>query len=189
MDDRRMAKFEAALRPHLASLSPRQRDEELREIREHLGLLIERFRATGLDEPAATDAAIECFGAPDHVGREIALAHLRRRVTRYVAIALFALLLTAIHVLGSGLIVDPPLDLAHRWDDRLLAASGYAVTVMAILALVDRWIRRRHRRGTAVRFTDSVDRGLAATVPGWVTRPGAGPPPATADRTERRGGG
>ncbi len=73
----------------LRTLPAEQRDEELRELRQHLELLIEAQRALGLGEKEAIDTALRQFGQAEQIGRQLQQAEKNAHQGRLWQMLLF----------------------------------------------------------------------------------------------------
>lgn len=66
-----LEKYLSQIEKQLAALPSQQREEELREIRSHLQMMIEENVARGCDADQAVTKALEQFGAASKVGRDL----------------------------------------------------------------------------------------------------------------------
>jgi len=131
MADAKMEEYVAAIAGRLRSLPPSQREEELREIRQHLDALVAGHRARGASEKDAVDAALAQFGRPEQVGRQIHGAWARQRPPRlWPALLAYPLLVVAIFTTFT-LANDRPTDFPHDLSDRLLLALAFPAALLA----------------------------------------------------------
>lgn len=89
MDNPQVTAFLDKVNANLWRLPAEQRDEELRELRQHLELLVEAQRARGLGEAAAVDAALRQFGQAEQIGRRLQRAEMSARQPRLWPLVLF----------------------------------------------------------------------------------------------------
>lgn len=145
--------FLGSIGAQLRGMAPARREEELRELGQHLDLLVAGYRAQGLSERAAAAAAIDRFGRAEHLARELRAA--ARRPDRgssplyYLAFWLgYGAVIVLVH-LAILAVIDAPLDLPERLGDRLRVAAWPAVILPAVFVLHDVWRRRRDRASSA----------------------------------------
>lgn len=127
-----------------------QRAEELRELGQHLDLLVAGARARGLSRQAAAEAAIERFGRAEHLGRELWAASRQggehRSMRYYVTFWLGYGAVVALVNLAVLALIDAPLNLADRLGDRLWTVALPALLIPAVFVLPALW--RQHRSTT-----------------------------------------
>lgn len=123
-----------------------QRAEELRELGQHLDLLVAGYQAQGMARRAATEAAIERFGRAEHLGRELrsaARAGERRSAGYYLAFWVGYGIVVAVINLAVLAVIDAPLNLAERLGDRLWLVAPPALLAPAVFVLPALWRQRR----------------------------------------------
>ncbi len=141
MADQRIERYLATIAGRLRSLPPSLREEELREVRQHLDALVASHRARGADESAAVDAALRQFGRPERIGRQIGTVWARRRPPRlWPALVSYPLLVVAIFAMFT-LLNDRPTDFPYELGDRLVLAM--ALPAALLVARVSRYRRAR----------------------------------------------
>ncbi len=67
----KLGKYLSQIEKQLAELSTEQREEELREIRSHLEMMIDENVARGINPDEATTKALEQFGEANKLGKEL----------------------------------------------------------------------------------------------------------------------
>ena len=77
-----LERYIAEIGMRLGALPAARRDEELRELRQHLTALVEGHRARGLSEDAAVAAALRQFGRAEQLGQDLHAAWARPRLPR-----------------------------------------------------------------------------------------------------------
>lgn len=100
--DSRIDKYLQTVESQLRDLSQEQREEEVREMRQHLEALASRLVEGGASEAAAIQSAIEQFGPPRQVGRSVRWASRHSQKRRRAWATLLAM---ACHGVGWLLIV------------------------------------------------------------------------------------
>jgi hypothetical protein len=137
---------------------PRRREQELSELALHLNALTHRNEQLGLDGPAAAAAAVEAFGEPALVARELSRAYRRERRRDQV--------LMTVDSLGITLFAAAIVPYVDAWFRSVLGIGPdvfFLASLGASFAL--RWLRDRDdlRRwprsvyafdGTVERYTD-----------------------------------
>ena len=122
MDNPQVTAYFDKVNANLWRLPAEQRDEELRELRQHLELLIEAQHARGLGESAAVDAALRQFGQAEQVGRQLQRAEMNARQPRLWPSLLFC---ACSAVLIFGLLAtanDKPTDFPATFGGQLILA-------------------------------------------------------------------
>ena len=133
----------AGVARQLAALPADERDEELRELRQHLDALVAGYRATGLEPEAAARAAVERFGEPERIGRglrKVADRYRRRAdpALRWKRALVGGVTVTMIHAVSSLSTAD---DGSERVEFAAVLSSGLVVT--ALISLGARAVNRR----------------------------------------------
>ena len=125
----------------LGKLPGAQRDEELREIRQHLELLVASYRQQGKSEEEAVGLAISQFGRAEKIGRE--LGQVSRKSERVHAFASAAITFTTMFVAYGffSLMNDKPTDFPYHQSDKILLAAILAMAGFSIRLLEKRKIR------------------------------------------------
>lgn len=102
MPNVQMDQYLATVAARLKSLSAAERDEELREIRQHLEALVAGHMAQGRSEDAAVTLAIQQFGRAEQIGAELKKVrdddrnhHIRAFLFSYVTVTAFMFLFFA----------------------------------------------------------------------------------------------
>jgi hypothetical protein len=131
----------------LRRMPPERRAEELRELGQHLDLLVVGYRTQGLTPQAAAAAAVERFGRAEDLGRELhAAVHRPARGTSplyYLGFCvIYGVVIAMVH-LGVLAVIDAPLNLPDRLGDRLGVVAWPALLIPPLFVLHDVWRRRR----------------------------------------------
>lgn len=121
MDDPRLDAYISTIGGRLKRLSSAQREEELREIRQHLETLVAGHLAAGISQDEAVDAALRQFGHAEEMGRELAGAWQQRLPRLWPALLVYLCQVLAIFVL-IALANDKPTDIPYGWPNQLLLA-------------------------------------------------------------------
>jgi hypothetical protein len=122
MANQQLDRYIKTVSARLKTLTPAQRDEELREIRQHLEALIAGYLAQGRSEDTATSEAIRQFGRAEQIGRELGSAWAQRQIRRLWPYAV-AYVATALFIFGFyALTNDKPTDFPYGWTNQLLLA-------------------------------------------------------------------
>lgn len=148
MPDEQIQHFLARVRHEMRGMTEQRRAEELRELEQHLAMLVEGYRAEGLDERRAATAAIQRFGRAEQIGRGLRTADRRRRdqpsVLGYLGFyVVYAAAIVVINLLILAAI-DAPLDLPQRFGDRL-TQTGIPALLLPPLWIVADLVRHRRR--------------------------------------------
>jgi hypothetical protein len=129
----------------LKTLPAAQRDEEMREIRQHLDALVAGHRAAGLSEDEAVKVAIRQFGHAEQVGRELQQSQQPQRLR-----ALLPALL--IYLISVGLILaffvsanDKPTDFPYDLADKIVLACILPAGILVHTVLTHFRTRARQR--------------------------------------------
>lgn len=143
--------FLGSVGARLRRLPPERRAEELRELGQHLDLLVAGYRTQGLSGPAAAAAAVDRFGRAEDLGRQLHAAARRpapgTSPLYYLGFYLvYGATIVLVH-LGIMAVIDAPLALPERLGDRLSTAAWPALLLPALFVVHD--IRRRRRDAAA----------------------------------------
>lgn len=137
----------------LRRMPPEHKADELRELGQHLDLLVAGHQTQGLTRQAAVAAAIERFGRAEDLGRELHAAAPRpARGTSplyYVGFCLVYGVVIALVHLGVLALIDAPLNLPERLGERLSVAAWPALLLPPLFVLHDVWRRRRDTAAAA----------------------------------------
>lgn len=118
MANPRLDQYIETIHARLKSLPAAQRDEEVREIRQHLDALVAGHRAAGLGEDEAVHVAIRQFGHAEQVGRELHQTWQPQRLRALVPALLIYLLsvglILVFFVTANDKVTDFPYDLADK---------------------------------------------------------------------------
>lgn len=141
MDNPQVERYLQSIEARLEALAPAQRDDELRELRQHLEALIAGHRARGLDDDAAVAAALRQFGHAEQLGRELHRATLHAAKPRLWPFIFFYLGMVA---LIFGLLAtanDKPTDFPATLGGQLMLAFVLPAG-MFVIRLID-YLRAR----------------------------------------------
>ena len=137
-------RYLASVARRLTALPAARRDEDLRELRQHLDTLVTGYRAAGLDEQAAARAAVERFGHAERIGRGLRdVARPRRSVRWYAG---FWLVFTAVQLAANLLVLllaGEPSDLRDQPLQQLWPVLLFSVVGPVAFIFGD--VRRRRR--------------------------------------------
>jgi hypothetical protein len=148
MDNPQVERYLQSVEARLSALPPAQRDDELRELRQHLEALIVGHRARGLDDDAAVAAALRQFGHAEQLGRDLQRASLRETRSRLWPVFLMYVAMVA---LIFGLLAtanDKPTDFPATWGGQLVLALVLPAG-MLVIRLID-YLRARSGEGRTV---------------------------------------
>ncbi|HEX8630032.1 MAG TPA: hypothetical protein VF755_17890 [Catenuloplanes sp.] len=139
--------FLASVATRLRGMPAARRAEELRELGQHLDLLVAGAQAQGLTRQAASQVAIERFGRAEHLGRELLAASRQggehRSPRYYLTFWLGYGVVVALVNLAILAVIDAPLNLADRLGDRLWTVALPALFTPAVFVLPAWWRQRR----------------------------------------------
>jgi hypothetical protein len=141
MDSPRIDRYIETLGARLRSLSPAQRDEELREVRQHLDALVAGHNARGLSEEEAVEAALRQFGHAEQIGQQLQGALAPRRTAPLLPYVIFYLALVALAFGAFATANDQPTDFPRGFGPQLLLALVLPAGTLAIHLV--RYIRAR----------------------------------------------
>lgn len=129
----------------LQGLLPARRQEEMREIRQHLEALVAGHRIAGLSEEEAVAAAIRQFGHAEQVGQALNQASQQQRM-RYLWLILIYILTVAVSF-GIYVINDNPDTLFAK----LVMAFSLPATILAlgVAEVVQNYLRSRNKQTQA----------------------------------------
>jgi hypothetical protein len=144
MDSPQVQRYLVAIEARLGALSPAQRDEELRELRQHLEALIAGHRASGLADDAAVAAALRQFGHAEQLGRDLQRATQRAARPRLWPVFLLYLGMVALIFALLATANDKPTDFPATWSGQLVLALVLPAG-MVVIRLIDA-IRIRQRQ-------------------------------------------
>ena len=153
--DKRLDKYLQSVAHELRTLPEERREEELREIRQHLEAIVARLRDGGVGEAEAVEAATAQFGHAHKVGHELVRVvpanESRARLvtafvcstTCYLSLNLFNLICLPLfyrHVALMGFSqIESPLGQALRLFGRL----GYGAPIFLLAPLLAALVFRR----------------------------------------------
>ncbi|HEY8598974.1 MAG TPA: permease prefix domain 1-containing protein [Thermomicrobiales bacterium] len=147
MDNPQVTAYLDTVRQQLGSLSADRRDEEMREIRQHLELLIAAQRAQGFGEDAAAATALRQFGHAEQIGRQLQRAEMNARQPRLWPLLLFY---ACSVVLIFGLLAtanDKPTDFPASLAGQLVLALVLPAGMLVIRVVAYLRTRRRNAQG------------------------------------------
>jgi uncharacterized membrane protein len=123
----------------LGKLPTAQREDELREIRQHLELLIVSHRERGRSEEEAVGLAISQFGRAEKIGRELSQADSKSHQAQS---AVSALIVTSVSMLVAygflSLMNDKPTDFPYHGSDKIILAAILAMAGLSIRRLLEK---------------------------------------------------
>jgi uncharacterized membrane protein len=129
----------------LKGLPPAQRQEEMREIRQHLEALVAGHRIAGLSEDEAVAAAIRQFGHAEQIGQELSQASQQPRM-RSLWLPLIYILTVAVN-LAIFAFNDAP----DTWFAKLVMAFSLPAGILAlgVAEVVQTYWRARNQQTQA----------------------------------------
>ena len=123
----------------IGSLLSAQREDELREIRQHLELLVASHREDGRSEEEAIGLAISQFGRAEKIGRELSLADKKSRMKPTALSATIGCSVSMFIAYGFfSLINDKPTDFPYHQSDKLWLAAVIALCGFSIRYLLEK---------------------------------------------------
>ncbi len=132
MDSPRLEQYLAAVGARLRTLPPARRDEEVREIRQHLDALVAAHLARGQSPEEAVDVALRQFGHAEQIGRQLQGAWARPRAPRlWPWVGLYLSLVVLIYG-AFATANDQPTDFPSHFGDQLLLALALPAGMLAI---------------------------------------------------------
>jgi hypothetical protein len=144
LDNALLDRYIADLGARLRALPPAARDEELREVRQHLDALVAGHLAQGQSEEAAIEAALRQFGQAEQIGRQLQHAWEKNRVPRLWLYAVAYLFMVALTYGAFATANDQPTDFPRGAGTQLLLAL-----ILPAGTLVIQVVRHlRSRRGS-----------------------------------------
>lgn len=121
MDDRRLEHYITTLGKRLQSLPQSQREEDLREVRQHLEALVAGHVMRGMSEADAVAAALRQFGRAEQIGKELAAAQQPNRAGLWRPLLMYACCVLVIFIFFVTA-NDKPTDFPYGWVEQLLMA-------------------------------------------------------------------
>jgi uncharacterized membrane protein len=123
----------------LGKLPGAQRDDELREIQQHLELLIASHREQGKSEEEAVRLAISQFGRAEKIGRDLSEANSKSNKAHS---AVSAVVVTSVSMFVAygffSLMNDKSTDFPYHESDKILLAAVLAMAGFSIRHLLDK---------------------------------------------------
>ncbi|HEY0607628.1 MAG TPA: permease prefix domain 1-containing protein [Herpetosiphonaceae bacterium] len=120
MDDRRLDHYITTLDKRLRSLPQAQREDDLREVRQHLEALVAGHVMRGMSEADAVDAALRQFGRAEQIGKDLAaLQQPSRPLWQYLLMYAACVLVIFVFFATAN---DKPTDFPYGWAEQLLLA-------------------------------------------------------------------
>lgn len=110
----------------LKGLPSAQRQEEVREIRQHLEALVAGHRIAGLGEDEAVEAAIRQFGHAEQVGQELSKAPRQQRMRAFWPFLIYII------TVAVNLAIFAYNDSLDSWFARLVMALSLPLGVLAL---------------------------------------------------------
>jgi hypothetical protein len=150
MPNRQLDEYIAAIGERLQALAPGRRDEELREIRQHLEALVEGYIAQGYGKQEAIVAALRQFGPVERIGAELREVLETRRVAPLQGLWKPALIYLISVALIFGFFItanDKPQDFPYERADQILLALVLPLGVFAKVLIDELRLRRARHRG------------------------------------------
>ena len=143
MDNPEVERYLAAIDVRLRALPPTRRDEELRELRQHLAALVDGHRARGLSEDEAVAMALRQFGRAEQIGQDLHEAWARPGQPQlwpwvFAYLGFVALIFGAFATAN-----DQPTDFPYHLGDQLLLALALPAGTLALQ--VAAYLRGRQR--------------------------------------------
>lgn len=142
-----MERYLNSVSSRLTDLPADERDDQMREIRQHLESLVADQRAYGLDQDEAVAAALNQFGGSDQIGKQLRHASKQRRLPNlwlYVGIYLSAVILTLGVFITAN---DKPTDFPYGLANQVILALVLPAGTLAI-GLISYYRAKRFRRRT-----------------------------------------
>jgi peptidoglycan/LPS O-acetylase OafA/YrhL len=121
MDDPRVEQYLQTIARQLGASDPARRDDELRELRQHLETLIAGHRARGLADNAAVETALHQFGHAEQLGRDLGRITVRRAPRLWPVLCLYLGMVALIFGLFATA-NDKPTDFPATWGGQLALA-------------------------------------------------------------------
>lgn len=143
MANPRLEQYVETIRLRLKSLPAQQRDEEVREIRQHLDALVAAQTAAGLSEDQAVDVAIRQFGHAAEIGNDLRQSQPQRLRGMMPVVAIYAVSVVLILVFFVTA-NDKPTDFPYDMADKLVLACILPAGILVHTALAH--LRARTRR-------------------------------------------
>lgn len=131
MDDRRLDHYITTLGSRLQGLPQTQREEELREVRQHLEALVAGHTMRGMSEAEAVTAALRQFGHAEQIGKELAAAQRPNQpaLWRYLLMYACCVLVSFIFFVTAN---DKPTDFPYGWVEQLLMALVLPASLLVV---------------------------------------------------------
>ncbi|HEY0738491.1 MAG TPA: permease prefix domain 1-containing protein, partial [Herpetosiphonaceae bacterium] len=108
------------LNTRLRSLPQAQREDDLREVRQHLEALVAGHVMRGMSEADAIDAALRQFGRAEQIGKDLAtIQQPNRPLWHYLLMYAGCVLVIFVFFATAN---DKPTDFPYGWADQLLLA-------------------------------------------------------------------
>jgi hypothetical protein len=146
MDDRRLDHYITTVSKRKRSLPAAQREEDLREVRQHLEALVAGHVMRGMSEAQAVDAALRQFGRAEQIGQDLAVAQQPSRPLWHYLLMYACCVLLIFGFFATA--NDKPTDFPYGWAEQLLLALVLPAGVL--IATVKACVRavRSSRTGT-----------------------------------------
>lgn len=116
-------------------MPPTERDEELREIRQHLDALVAGNIALGHTEDEAVSLTIHQFGRAEQVGRslnEIWAGGSAKQTRSSLRLSVLIYFCSAVFIFGFFVLAnDKPTDFPYSWADQILLAMIMPIGILA----------------------------------------------------------
>ena len=141
MDNSPLDRYIADLGARLRALPPAARDEELREVRQHLDALVAGHLAQGQSEEEAIEAALRQFGRAEQIGRQLLRAWEKNRVPRLWLHAVAYLFMVALIYGAFATANDQPTDFPRWVGTQILLALTLPAGTLVIQVV--RYLRTR----------------------------------------------
>ncbi len=123
----------------LGKLPRAQREDELREIRQHVEALVASHRHDGKSEDEAVRLAIAQFGRAEKIGHD--LSQVNRKKDLASTAAAICIQVSVCMLLAYGffaLVNDKPTDFPYHQNDKLILAACLALAGVSIKRLLER---------------------------------------------------
>ena len=141
-----MERYLSSVSSHLKDLPADERDEQLREMRQHLESLVAAHRASGLNQDEAVSAALNQFGDSQRIGSQLRHASKQHRLPNlwlYVGIYLSAVILTLGVFISAN---DKPTDFPYGLTNQIILAMVLPAGTLAIGLITYHRAKRARRR-------------------------------------------
>lgn len=147
MKSERFDCYIAELETRLKSLMPQQRQDEMREVRQHLEDLALWHMQQGRSADDAVELALKQFGRAEAIGAELSGAvkevRVRSQSRTLFGFAAYWVAIFALEYLFFYSMADKPTDFPYLAKDKLVLSAVAATSALAGACFMRRWRERR----------------------------------------------